>query len=129
MIKVNFKKEIGGTMDQAIEKTSQALMAEGFGVLTRIDFHLKVKEKLGHDMQPLVILGACNPKLAYDAFLCNSDVTGLLPCNAVVRKIDSGKISIEIAKASVVMGLLADDKLSEMAAAADKRLQRVVENI
>lgn len=129
MTTVNFKKDIVGSMDGAIEKTTQALLSEGFGVLTRIDFHLKIKEKLGQEMQPLVILGACNPKLAYDAFAINPDVTGLLPCNAVVREISQGKISVEIAKASAVMGILGDEKLTELATAADLRLQRVLEKI
>lgn len=104
-------------------------MSEGFGVLTRIDFHLKIKEKLNQDMRPLVILGACNPQLAYDAYLRNPDVTGLLPCNAVVRELAPNKISIEIAKASVIIGMLCDEKLNEMAAAADQRLKRVLEKI
>ena len=129
MTSVNFKREIAGSMDQAIEKTTQALASEGFGVLTRIDFHLKVKEKLGHEIRPLVILGACNPKLAYEAFLHNPDVTGLLPCNAVVRELASGKISVEIAKASAIMGVIDDGELKEMADTADQRLQKVLEKI
>lgn len=126
---VNLKREIDGSMDEAIDRTTKALLSEGFGVLTRIDFHQKIKEKLDRDMSPLVILGACNPKLAYDAYLRNADVTGLLPCNAVVRELAPGKISVEIAKASAVMAILDDDKLNEMAATADQRLQRVLEKI
>jgi uncharacterized protein (DUF302 family) len=126
---VNFKKEIDASMEEAIERTTKALLSEGFGVLTRIDFHQKVKEKLSQEMRPLVILGACNPKLAYEAYLRNADVTGLLPCNAVVREVSPNRISVEIAKASAVMGILDDVKLNEMAAIADQRLQSVLEKI
>ena len=76
---INFKREITDTLDHAIERASKALGAEGFGILTRIDMHCKIKEKTGKDIVPTVILGACNPNLAYEAYLANPDVASLLP--------------------------------------------------
>ncbi|OGA32373.1 MAG: hypothetical protein A2W81_02955, partial [Betaproteobacteria bacterium RIFCSPLOWO2_12_61_14] len=84
MTTINFKREIAGTVDQAVERITKALGVEGFGILTRIDMHSKIKEKTGKEIIPTVILGACNPMLAYEAYTANSDVASLLPCNAVI---------------------------------------------
>ena len=124
---INFKREINSDMNGAIERVTAALMDEGFGVLTRIDLHSKIKEKLGKDMKPTVILGACNPQLAYEAVLLNPDVTSLLPCNAVIRDIGDGKVSIELAKPSAMMMILNDLKLIALARGADSRLQSALE--
>ena len=125
---INFKREITGTVDQAIERATKALSAEGFGVLTRIDMHSKVKEKTGKDIVPTVILGACNPNLAYEAYTANSDVASLLPCNAVIREIEAGKISLEFVAPSAMMRILGDQKLAELAADADIRIRRALAN-
>jgi uncharacterized protein (DUF302 family) len=125
---INFKREISGTVDQAIERATKALSAEGFGVLTRIDMHSKVKEKTGKDIVPTVILGACNPNLAYEAYTANSDVASLLPCNAVIREIEAGKISLEFVAPSAMLRVLGDQKLAELAADADIRIRRALAN-
>jgi uncharacterized protein (DUF302 family) len=126
---VNFKKEITSTIDDAIKKVTEALKLEGFGVLTRIDFHQKIKEKLNKDISPVVILGACNPGLALEAYQHNPDVTSLLPCNVVVRDIGKGKISVEVAKPTSLMKILGDDELVKLSQAADKQLESVLERI
>ncbi|MBU1237788.1 MAG: DUF302 domain-containing protein [Gammaproteobacteria bacterium] len=125
---INFKREIQDTLDHAIERATRALAAEGFGVLTRIDMHAKIKEKTGKDMIPTVILGACNPNLAYEAYEANPDVTSLLPCNAVVREIAPGKVSLEFAAPTGLMRILGDERLTELAAEADRRIQRALDN-
>ncbi len=126
---VNFKREISASMDQAIERVTQALQKEGFGILTRIDFHTKIKEKLNKEIPQTVILGACNPQLAYDAFVQNTDVASLLPCNAVMRTTDNGKISVEIVKPTALMEVLGDKMLIALAEGADQRLQNALERI
>lgn len=129
MTAINFKREIAATVDQAIERATKALGAEGFGILTRIDMHSKIKEKTGKDIIPTVILGACNPNLAYEAYTANSDVASLLPCNAVIREIAPGGISIELAAPSAMMRILGDAKLTELAREADAKIQRALANV
>ena len=128
MTGINFKRQIADTVDHAIERTTRALAAEGFGILTRIDMHTKIKEKTGKDIVPTVILGACNPLLASEAYTTNSDVASLLPCNAVIRENSPGKISLEFAAPSGMMKMLGDTTLTQMAAEADERIQRALNN-
>lgn len=126
---INFKREILDTVDHAIERAITALGAEGFGILTRIDMHSKIKEKTGKDIVPTVILGACNPNLAYEAYTTNTDVASLLPCNAVIREIAPGKISLEFAAPSAMMRILGDQKLTELAQQADTRIERALAKV
>jgi len=129
MTAINFKREIADTVDHAIERATKALGAEGFGVLTRIDMHSKIKEKTGKEIIPTVILGACNPMLAYEAYTANSDVASLLPCNAVIREIAPGKISLEFVKPTAMMRILGDTGLAELAREADTKIERALANV
>lgn len=129
MSTVNFKREIQASVDQAIERVTKALGAEGFGILTRIDMHSKIREKTGKEIVPTVILGACNPLLAYEAYTANSDVASLLPCNAVIREVGPGRISVELAAPSAMMLILGDARLTELARDADTRIQRALAGV
>ncbi len=129
MANINFKREISATMDQAVERATKALAAEGFGVLTRIDMHSKIKEKTGKDIIPTVILGACNPNLAYEAYTANSDVASLLPCNAVIRETAAGRISVEFVKPTAMMQILGDTQLAALAREADGKIERALANV
>jgi uncharacterized protein (DUF302 family) len=129
MTAINFKREIADTVDHAIERATKALSAEGFGILTRIDMHSKIKEKTGKDVIPTVILGACNPNLAYEAYTANSDVASLLPCNATIREIAPGKVSVEFIKPTSLMKVLGDAKLTALAAEADGKIERALANV
>jgi uncharacterized protein (DUF302 family) len=126
---INFKREIADSFDNIIERATKALAAEGFGILTRIDMHSKIKEKTGKDIIPTVILGACNPNLAYEAYTTNSDVASLLPCNAVVREVAPGKVSVEFVKPTAMMQILGDAKLSDLARAADSKIENALKNM
>ena len=126
---INFKREISSDIPGAIERITAALKGEGFGVLTRIDLHSKISEKLGKEIPPVVILGACNPGLAYEAYQANSDVASLLPCNAVVRDVGGGRVSVELARPSSLMQMLGDAKLVAFAKQADAQLERVLEKL
>jgi uncharacterized protein (DUF302 family) len=128
MSSINFKREISCSLDEAVERATKALAAEGFGVLTRIDMHSKIKEKTGKDIVPTVILGACNPNLAYEAYTANSDVASLLPCNAVVRETAPGRISLEFIKPTAMMQVLGEASLAELAKEADAKIERALGN-
>lgn len=80
-------------------------------------------------MPPVVILGACNPKLAFEAYAANSDVASLLPCNVVLRELDPGRISVEMAKPSSMMEILGEPGLTAMATQADAVLARALASL
>jgi uncharacterized protein (DUF302 family) len=126
---VNMKREVHATVDEAIERVTEALKTQGFGVLTRIDLHSKIKEKLGKTLNSVVILGACNPQLAYEAYQHNSDVTSLLPCNAVIRDLGNNTVSVELARPTALMEILKDQKLVDLSATADLALQKALDGI
>ena len=128
MTTINFKREISATVDQAIDRATRVLAAVGFGVLTRIDMHSKIKEKTGKEIIPTVILGACNPMLAHEAYAANSDVASLLPCNAVIREIAPGKVSMEFVKPTAMMQILGDTRLVTLAREADAKIERALAN-
>jgi uncharacterized protein (DUF302 family) len=129
MANINFKREISATMGEAIERATKALAAEGFGVLTRIDMDSKIREKTGKDIVPTVILGACNPNLAYEAYTTDSDVASLLPCNAVIRETAPGTISVEFIKPTAMMKVLDHAKLAALAEEADGKIERALQNV
>lgn len=122
MSTLNMKQTVLGSLPEVIDRVTAAIQKEGFGVLTRIDLHQKFKEKLGQDVAPVVILGACNPQLALAAYQANPDVTALLPCNVVVRELAPGQMSVEIVKPSSMMAMLGEDGLAQLAQQADARL-------
>ncbi len=126
---INFKAELSGDVDTLINRVTSALNGHGFGILTRIDMHTKIKEKTSKNLPKVVILGACNPVMAYEAYSANSDVASLLPCNVVIRDIGAGKASIEIIKPSALMKVLGDKKLDRLALEADDLLNKVIEDL
>ena len=124
---INFKREIRDTLDHAVDRATRALAEQGFGILTRIDMHTKIREKTGQEILPTVILGACNPNMAYEAYAVNPDVASLLPCNAVVRELEPGRISLEFAAPSAMMRALGDQQLAALARAADERVRHALD--
>ncbi len=129
MATINIKREIMDTVEGGVERVTKALAAEGFGVLTRIDMHTKIKEKTGKDIVPTVILGSCNPNLAYEAYTANTDVASVLPCNVVVREVASGRLAVECALPSAMMRILGDDGLTMLAAKADTLVARALKAV
>ena len=98
-------------------------------MLTQIDVKATLKQKINADFRHYVILGACNPNLAYEAYTTNSDVASLLPCNAVVREIAPGKISLEFAKPTGMMKMLGDEKLVALAIEADAKIEKALASV
>lgn len=129
MKQINFKRTFPGQVESFVILVTEALKKEGFGVLTRIDFDCKIKEKLGETISPVVILGACHPGLAYQAYLKNTDVSSLIPCNAVIREIGNGEVSVELMKPSIMMEVLGEPELAKLSEQADQSLQRVLSSL
>ena len=110
--------------DTALQKVTDALKAEGFGVLTEIDVKATLKKKLDVDFRPYKILGACNPPLAYRALSAAPEVGLLLPCNVTVAQVDDG-IEVGIIDPLGMMGFVAHPDLEPVAEEARQRLDRV----
>jgi uncharacterized protein (DUF302 family) len=127
---IGFEVKIDLPYELAVEKVIAALKAEGFGVLTRIDVRATLKEKLGEDFRPYVILGACNPPLAHKALSQDAVVGLMLPCNVTVEEDPVGGSITRIANPEMMMtvGTLQDNPaLLEVAQAARSKLERVAE--
>jgi uncharacterized protein (DUF302 family) len=111
--------------EQAVPRVKEALKAEGFGVLTEIDVRKTMREKLGAEMEPYLILGACNPPLAHKALEQEPDIGLLLPCNVVVRADTTGS-RVDIADPQAMLGIVGNDAVRSVADEAKQRLQRVI---
>jgi uncharacterized protein (DUF302 family) len=124
---LSFQVELADPPEVAEERVTQELRAVGFGVLTRIDVKSTLKEKLGEDFRPYVILGACNPPLAHRALTGNPEIGLLLPCNVVVEERGTGSlISIINPETMIRVGdLSADAVMCDVASEARVRLERV----
>ena len=114
--------------DATVAATREALAAEGFGVLTEIDLAKTLKEKIGAELQPYLILGACRPPLAQQAVAADPSVGALLPCNVVVRA-DGDQVVVEAMDPKIMAQLTEGDALAEVTADAAERLTRALRTL
>ena len=118
--------EISSTYEQAVERMTAALKAEGFGVLTTIDVKQTFKQKLDKDFRKYLILGACNPPLAHKALETELEIGLVLPCNVIVYESGPGKSVVAAMAPLSAMSVVGNPALTPVAQEADQRLRRAL---
>ena len=124
-----FSKTIDGSFDNAIQKVTEALKAEGFGILTEIDIKATLKKKLDVDFYNYKILGACNPPFAYKALLAEDKIGTMLPCNVIVQEKVQGKVEVSAVDPAASMQAIENKGLTDIATEIKARLQKIIENL
>ena len=124
-----FAKTIDSTFEEAIARTTDVLKKYGFGVLSEIKIHDKLKEKIGVDFQKYTILGACNPPFAYKALLAENKIGTMLPCNVIVQEMSPGKIEVAAVNPIESMKAIENPDLGAVATQVTEMLKRVVESL
>jgi len=123
-----FSRTVKLPFEQAIEKTKEALKAQGFGVLSEIFIHKALKEKINVDYPKYVILGACNPQLAYQGLQAEPQLGLLLPCNVTVRENKDGS-EVSMVDAHKMLSIVGNDALRPVADDANQRLKKALDSL
>jgi len=124
-----FNKTVEMPFDEAIERVTEELKKEGFGVLTEIDVQTTLKKKLDVDFRPYRILGACNPPFAHQALQAEKNIGLMLPCNVIVQDAGDGKTEVAAIDPLVAMSRVDNPDLEPVARKVQSKLQRVIENL
>ncbi|GAB4420490.1 MAG: DUF302 domain-containing protein [Anaerolineales bacterium] len=124
-----FSKEVDLPFEQAIERITEELKQEGFGVLTEIDVKATLKKKLDEDFRNYRILGACNPPFAHQALLAEPQIGLMLPCNVVVQDGENGKTIISAIDPIASMQAVENPSLGQVAEQVRTKLQKVIESV
>ncbi len=128
-MKYYISKKIDATFEQAIDEVKEALAIQGFGVLSEINIHEKLKEKLDVDFRRYTILGACNPVYAYKALQNEDKIGTMLPCNVVIQELSKNEIEVSAIDPIASMMAIENPKLAKIAAEIKTKLERVIESL
>lgn len=123
-----FNKTTNYTFEQAIEKVTEELKKEGFGVLTTIDVKETLKKKIDVDFKKYTILGACNPKLAHSALQVEEELGLLLPCNVIVYEKEN-KTVISVFDPNIMAHIVDNSDMKTVAEEVKSKLQKVLEGV
>jgi len=121
-----FGKQIDAPFGEIEQKVRIELAKEGFGILTEFNVKNKFKEKLGKDFRDYVILGACNPPLAWEAFAKEINIGTLLPCNVVVYRDDDDKTVVMVMDPVAALGVIGNAELTEITGQVRVRMERAL---
>ena len=124
-----FGRSVTVPFDEAVQRVTAALAAEGFGVLTEIDVAATMQRKLGKTMPPYRILGACNPGFASRAIAAEPQIGALLPCNVVVRQDAASGVHIEVMDPSVILTLVDHKDVALIAAEVRQKLEQALAKV
>lgn len=115
---------------EAVEQTKRVLQEQGFGVLSEIDLQQKLKEKLDVDVPPYLILGACNPSLAYRALQAEPEIGLMLPCNVIVCETAEGRRLVAAVDPEAMLSVVGDNPaVAEVGRDARRRLQTAIDSL
>jgi uncharacterized protein (DUF302 family) len=123
-----FNKVVDIPFDKAVDRVTEELKKEGFGVLTEIDVTGALKKKLDIDFRKYRILGACNPKFAYKALIEEDKIGTMLPCNVIVQQRDDGSIEVAAIDPVASMQAVNNENLGDIASQVQSKLKKVIEN-
>jgi uncharacterized protein (DUF302 family) len=121
-----FGKTVDIPFAEAEQKVRQELAKEGFGIITEIDIRKKFAEKLQKEFRNYIILGACNPSLAYEVLGSEVNLGALLPCNAVIYSRDDGKTAVMVMDPVKVLGMIGNPKVQEEARIVAEKMKQVI---
>ncbi len=122
-------KELQLTFNEAVERVTEELKKEGFGVLTEIDVRETLKKKLNVDFRKYRIMGACNPPFAYQALQSEDKIGLMLPCNVIIQEAPDGKIEVAAIDPLASMQAIDNPKLKEIAQQVQQKLSTVIKNL
>jgi uncharacterized protein (DUF302 family) len=124
-----FSKTLDASFDEAVRLTTEALKSEGFGVISEISMHEKLKDKLGVDFKRYKILGACNPPYAYKALQAEDKIGTMLPCNILVIEQEQNKIEIAAVNPVASMQAITNPALGGIALEVTNKLKNVIDSL
>lgn len=125
----HFSKIVHTDFDSAIDKVTEELQKEGFGILTEIDVKETLKKKLDVDFKKYRILGACNPSFAHKALQAEDKIGTMLPCNVVVQEHENGEVEVSAVDPVASMTAVENESLGAIAGEIREKLKRVIENL
>ena len=129
IMQYTFSKTLDTTFEEAEARVTDALKAEGFGILTEIDVKATLKKKLDVDFRPYRILGACNPALAHKALQAEPRIGAMLPCNVIVQATEDGRVEVSAIDPIASMQAIDNPALGEVAGAVQAKLQHVIDQL
>ena len=125
----HFSRTLDMPFDKAVERATEVLQENGFGVLTTIDVKATLKKKLDADFRPYTILGACNPGYAYKALQAEPHIGAMLPCNVIIQETDDGRVEVAAVDPVASMSAIDNPALGEIARTVQGMLKTVVDSL
>lgn len=128
-MKYYIEKKTAYAFDEAVNKVTEELKKEGFGVLSEINIHEKLQEKLDVEVRKYKILGACNPSKAYEALQVENKLGAMLPCNVIVQELEDGKTEVAAVDPVASLQAVENDKISAIAREIKSKLEKVMSSL